>query len=414
MTDPPAPSRAHGKAAAIFVFVTVTLDVMAMGVASPVWPQLIRSLVGGDRALGAELLGVFATVFAVMQFLCSPLLGALSDRFGRRPVIILSNFGLAVDYLIMALAPNVGWFFLGRILAGGTSASSSTAYAYIADVTSSEKRAASFGLIGGAFGLGFIMGPMLGGILGQIDPRLPFWAAAGLSLLNGVYGLMVLPESLSKANRGAFSVKRANPVGAFRLLSSHPQLLGFAGVNFILQLAHAVFTTVWILYTADRYHWSPFWIGLSMGVVGVSSVVVQALVVRVVVARLGERRSLLTGLLCGAAGFAICGVATDPWMFMLGIPILCLWGLSGPSIQGLMTRRVSASEQGRLQGANTSVTSVAGLFGPGLFSAVYAFTPRVLPGLPGAAFLLAAGLLTMAMLLAWRVTAQAEPEPHPA
>ncbi len=252
---------------------------------------------------------------------------------------------------------------------------------------------------------------MLGGILGQIDPRLPFWAAAGLSLLNGVYGLLVLPESLSRENRAAFSVKRANPVGALKLLSSHPQLLGFAGVNFILQLAHAVFTTVWILYTADRYHWTPFWIGLSMGVVGVSSVVVQAVLVRVAVARFGERRSLLIGLFCGAVGFAIFAVASQPWMFMLGIPILCLWGLSSPSIQGLMTRRVSASEQGRLQGANTSVTSVAGLFGPGLFSTVYAFT---LHGLPGAAFLLAAALLTAAMLLAWRVTAHAAPEPHPA
>ena len=411
MTDQAAPRRAHGKAAAIFVFVTVTLDVMAMGMASPVWPQLIRSLVGGDARLGAELLGVFATVFAVMQFLCSPVLGALSDRFGRRPVIILSNFGLAVDYLIMALAPNVGWFFFGRILAGGTSASSSTAYAYIADVTAPEKRAASFGLLSSAFGLGFICGPMLGGILGQIDPRLPFWAAAGLSLLNGVYGLLVLPESLSRENRAAFSVKRANPVGALKLLSSHPQLLGFAGVNFILQLAHAVFTTVWILYTADRYHWTPFWIGLSMGVVGVSSVVVQAVLVRLAVARFGERLSLLIGLSCGAVGFAILAVSSQPWMFMAGIPILCLWGLSGPSIQGLMTRRVNPSEQGRLQGANTSVTSVAGLFGPLLFSTVYALT---LHSLKGAAFLLAAGLLTAAMLLAWRVTAHAAAEPHPA
>ncbi len=411
MTEDRPAMRVHGRAATIFVFVTVTLDVLAMGMASPVWPQLIRSLVGGDKAVGAELLGVFATVFALMQFFCSPLLGALSDRFGRRPVIILSNFGLAVDYVVMALAPTIGWLFVGRVLAGATSASYSTAYAYIADVTPPEKRAGAFGLVGGAFGLGFILGPAVGGLLGQFDPRLPFWSAAALSLINGVYGLVVLPESLSRASRSAFSLKRANPVGALQLLSSHPQLLGFAGVNFILQLAHAVFTTVWILYTADRYHWGPLWIGLSMGLIGVASAVVQAAIVRPVVARFGERRSMLTGLVCGAAGFAICAVATEPWMFLAGIPVLCLWGLTGPSVQGLMTRRVSATEQGRLQGANTSVTSIAGLFGPGLFSAVYALTFR---SLPGAAFLLAAGLMTTALLLAWRVTAPEATEPHPA
>ncbi len=399
------------RAAALFVFVTVTLDVLAMGVVGPVWPQLIRQLIGGDKTAGAELLGVFATVFAVMQFFCSPLLGALSDRFGRKPVIVLSNFGLAIDYLIMALAPTIGWLFVGRVLAGVTSAGYSTAYAYIADVTAPEKRAAAFGLVGGAFGLGFILGPVMGGLLGQFDPRLPFWVAGALSLLNGLYGLAVLPESLAPENRAAFSLKRANPVGALKLLSSHPQLLGFAGVNFLVQLAHAVFTTVWVLYSADRYHWSPLWIGLSMGVVGVSSALVQAFVVRVVVARLGERLSLLTGLLCGAAGFAICASATQGWMFMLGIPVLCLWGLTGPSVQGLMTRRVGPSEQGRLQGANTSVTSVAGLFGPGLFSAVYAATYQ---SAQGAAFLVAAVLLTMAMILAWRVTVREAPAPHPA
>lgn len=415
MTEIPTPAVRSRKAATAFVLVTVTLDVLAMGLIGPVWPSLVRGFLGGDTQLAAIWFGAFATVFAAMQFICSPLLGALSDRFGRRPVILLSNFGLALDYLVMALAPTLGWLFVGRIVAGVTSAGYSTAYAYIADVTPAEKRAGAFGLIGAAFGLGFIIGPVLGGLLGQVDPRLPFWVAGGLSLLNGTYGLFVLPESLPPESRGRFSLARANPVGALKLLRSHPQLTGLASINFLAQLAHGVFQSVWVLYVAYRYHWSPLWVGISMAVVGVSSAVIQAAVVRLVVARVGERTALLIGLLCGATGFAIFGLADRGWMFLAGIPVMCLWGLTGPSVQGLMSRRVGVSEQGRLQGANSSVASIAGLFGPALFSAVFAAALAHREwNLPGAPFFVASAVLLTGMAAAWRVTARSNAAVQPA
>ena len=409
------PEPGRRRAATAFVLVTVTLDVLAMGIIGPVWPGLIKGFMHGDTVSAAAWFGVFATVFAAMQFFCSPLLGALSDRFGRRPVILLSNFGLALDYLVMALAPAMGWLFVGRVLSGVTSAGYSTAYAYIADVTAPEKRAAAFGLIGAAFGIGFIFGPVLGGLLGQFNPRLPFWVAGGLSLLNGLYGLVVLPESLARANRSAFSLKRANPVAALGLLRSQPQLLGLASINFTTQLVHAVFSTVWVLYVAYRYHWTPLWVGISMGVVGVSSAVIQAVVVRFVVAKVGERAAMVMGLFFGAAGFAIFALATEGWMFLVGIPILSLWGLTGPSVQALMSRSVGPTEQGKLQGANTSLSSVAGLIGPGLFSAVFAWA--LAHGewhIPGAPFALASAFMLGAMLTAWRVTARMARKPQPA
>ena len=410
-----SPASGRRAAATAFVLVTVTLDVLALGIVGPVWPGLIKGFLGGHSASAAAWFGVFGTVFAVMQFFFSPLLGALSDRFGRRPVILLSNFGLAFDYLVMALAPSLGWLFVGRIFAGVTSAGYSTAYAYIADVTPPEKRAGAFGMIGAAFGLGFIFGPVLGGVLGQFDTRLPFWVAGGLSLLNGLYGLIVLPESLRREDRAAFSLKRANPVAALGLLRSRPQLLGLASINFIVQVVHAVFTTVWVLYVADRYRWTPMWVGLSMGIVGISSAVIQAGVVRAVVARIGERAAMLTGLLFAAAGFLIFAMASEGWMFLVGIPILSLWGLTGPSVQSLMSRSVGPSEQGRLQGANTSLTSVAGLIGPGLFSAVFAWTLANRQwGVPGLPFVLAAALMLTAMFTAWRVTARMAPASQPA
>jgi DHA1 family tetracycline resistance protein-like MFS transporter len=408
-------SHGRRRAAVAFIFVTVTLDIVAGGVIGPVWPSLIKGFLSGDTSRSALVFGVFATVFALAQLFCAPILGSLSDRFGRRPVILISCFGLGVDYMIMATAPNLAWLFVGRVLAGATSASMVAANAYIADITPPEKRAAAFGLISASFGIGFIVGPMLGGLLGQQDPRLPFWVAAGLTLLNGAYGLFVLPESLARENRSAFSFRLANPVAAFGILSARPQLLGLAWINFMTRLVHAVFGTVWALYLSARYGWGPWMIGVSMGVVGVSSFVVSAGLVKPTVARLGERRTLVAGLFFAATGFALMGWAGQGWLFLVSIVVLCLWGLASPCIQALMTRQVPPNEQGRLQGANTGLTSIAGLIGPSLFASTLAFAAapaQAAQGLLGLPFYLAAALMLVAMGLGWRVTAGQEAVPE--
>jgi len=398
-----APPR---RAALAFILITVTLDMLALGVIVPVLPRLVVDFVGGDTARGAEVYGLFGTVWALMQFFFSPILGSLSDRFGRRPVILLSNLGLGLDYIFMALAPTISWLFVGRVISGITSASLSTAYAYIADVTPQEKRAAGFGMVGAAFGVGFVVGPALGGLLGGVDPRLPFWVAAGLSLANAAYGWLVLPESLPRERRMSFSWRRANPVGSLVLLRSHPELLGLAIVNFLGNLAHAALPSTFVLYAGYRYGWDAQTVGIMLASVGVASVIVQGGVIGPVVKRIGERAALLVGLLCGAAGFAIYGAAPTGTLFLIGVPVVALWGLAGAASQGLMTRRVGGSEQGQLQGANGSVRGITELIGPGLFTQSFAFfiaagTPLHLPGAP---FLLASLLLAAALLVAWRVT----------
>jgi MFS transporter, DHA1 family, tetracycline resistance protein len=404
----PAPSRAPGprRAAIAFIFVTVLLDMLSLGMVMPVLPKLVERFMGGDTARAAEIFGVFGTAWALMQFFFSPVLGALSDRFGRRRVILISNFGLGLDYVLMALAPNLWWLFVGRVISGITAASISTGFAYIADVTPPEKRAASFGLLGGAFGLGFILGPALGGFFGALDPRLPFWIAAGLSLVNAMYGLFVLPESLAPERRMPFAWRRANPVGSLILLRSHPELTGLATVKFIADLAHAVLPSVFVLYASYRYNWDERAVGLTLAVVGVCSLIVQAGLIGPIIRWLGERRALLLGLFGGVAGFVVFGIAQTGPMFWIGIPLLSLWGVAGPTTQSLMTRRVSLSEQGQLQGANSSIMGIASLIGPGLFTLTFAYSigPGSVWHLPGAPFLLAAVLLAAAALLATRVT----------
>jgi DHA1 family tetracycline resistance protein-like MFS transporter len=335
-------------------------------------------------------------------------------------VILISCFGLAIDYVIMATAPNLAWLFVGRTLSGITSASMVAANAYIADITPPQERAGAYGLLSAAFGVGFILGPMLGGLLGQVDPRLPFWAAAGLTALNGAYGLFVLPESLAPENRAPFSLHLANPFAALGFLGSSPQLLGLSFINFMTRLVHAVFAVVWALYVSDRtdgYRWGPLMIGVSMGVVGVASLIVSAGLVRPTVKRLGERRTLVASLLFAAAGFALMGWSRQGWEFLASIFVLCLWGLSGPALQSLMTRLVSPSEQGRLQGATTGLTSIAGLIGPALFAAAMGFasTPASrAQGLFGLPFYLAAALMVVAVAAAWRVTASQVEAAQPA
>jgi DHA1 family tetracycline resistance protein-like MFS transporter len=380
-----------------FIFCTVTLDMLAAGLMIPVLPHLILDFMGNDTAGAARIVGVFSTVWAAMQFVSSPVLGVMSDRYGRRPVILISCLGLGLDYVFMAVAPSLTLLFIGRIISGITAATIHTGFAYIADVTPQKDRARAFGLIGVAFGLGFVLGPALGGLLAGIDIRLPFWASAVAALANAAFGWFVLPESLPPERRMAFDWKRANPVGALRLLAAHRELFGLAISNFFGQVAHQVLPAVTVLYANYRYGWGELDVGLTLAFVGVCSAVVQGLLVGPVVARFGERRAVVAGLLFGAAGMAIYGLAPTGLMFLVGVPVMSLWGLAGPATQGLMSRRVSPSEQGQLQGANSSIASVGALIGPAIFTAAFAV---LLGPLPGAAFDLAALILLAALAAA--------------
>jgi DHA1 family tetracycline resistance protein-like MFS transporter len=398
-------STSRRQAALLFIFITIVLDVLALGIVIPVLPHLIARFYDGDLASAAHVYGVFGTAFAVMQFAFSPIQGALSDRFGRRPVILLSNFGLGLDYILMALAQTLPLLFIGRLVSGICAASISTANAYIADITPADRRAQSYGLVGAAFGLGFVAGPALGGYLASIDPRLPFWVAAGLSLANALYGLLILPESLPLERRKAFSWRRANPLASIRLLVQRPGLFGLASTVFLSQLAHIVLPAVFVLYGAYRYGWDEATVGLVLAAVGICSAVVQAGLMRRIVALLGEPRTLLVGLLAGALGFLIYALAETGWVFLIGIPVMALWGVANPAAQALMTQRVGVDEQGRLQGAVWSVAGIAGMIGPYLYTQVFAaFIAEDAPiELPGAPFLLAAILLGGAALLALRL-----------
>jgi DHA1 family tetracycline resistance protein-like MFS transporter len=403
----PAETSPVRGGAVIFIFVTILLDTLALGVIIPILPKLVQSFVDNDTASAAKIFGVFGTAWALMQFFFSPILGGLSDRFGRRPVVLLSNFGLALDYVLMALAPSLAWLFVGRVISGITSASISTSFAYIADVTPPEKRAAVFGKVGAAFGAGFILGPAVGGLLGGMDPRLPFWVAAGLSFANTLYGFFILPESLPRERRSLFRWKSANPLGALHLLRSHRVLVGLSVANFFAQVAHVVLPSTFVLYATYRYGWDTATVGLTLAIVGVCAMVVQGLAVGPIVQQLGERRALLLGFGCGAIGFLIFGVAPTGPLFWLGIPVMAFWGVAGAATQALMTRLVAPDQQGQLQGANNSVQSVAQLVGPFLFTLTFAYFigAQAPVKLPGAPFLLAAALLLLALVVAARTLA---------
>ncbi len=405
MTEPAhTPVR---KAALIFILITVALDILALGMIIPVLPHLFEQFLGNDIALAARYYGYAGMLWAAMQFLCSPILGTLSDRYGRRPVVLLSNLGLGLDYIFMALAPTLSWLFVGRAISGITAASITTAGAYIADVTPAEKRAGAFGMIGAAFGIGFVIGPALGGLLGDIDPRLPFWVAAGMSLANFGYGWFVLPESLPPEKRTPrFVWKTANPLGALLWLKNHDRLLPLASVHFLSSLAHYVLPSTFVLYTAYRYHWGPKEVGIALGLVGIASAIVQAGLTRRLVPKLGERRALAIGLGFGVAGFVVYGLAPNGWWMLAGIPVMAFWGLAGPAGQSLMTSHLEPHEQGRLQGGLSSLMGVAGLIGPGLFTQTFAafIGPQRARQLPGAPMLMAALLLVAAIAVAWRAT----------
>jgi MFS transporter, DHA1 family, tetracycline resistance protein len=394
------------RAAFGFIFITVLLDMLALGIIIPVLPRLVVDFLAGDASRSAAILGIFGTAWALMQFLFSPTIGALSDRFGRRPVILMSNVGLGLDYILMALAPSLWWLFVGRVISGITAASISAGYAYVADVTPPEQRAARFGMLGVAFGAGFVLGPAIGGLTGAIDPRLPFWIAAGLSLANALYGWLILPESLPVGSRMAFSWQRANPLGALRMLRRHRELLGLAGINFLDAVAHAVLPNMGVLYMIYRYGWDERTVGFVMAGVGISAMVVQGGLIGPAVKRFGERKALLAGLVFGAAGFLVHGLAPTGPIFLLGVPLIALWGLANASSLGLMSRRVGADEQGQLQGANQSLQGIANMIGPFLFtlSFAWAIRPELGFNLPGTPFVLAGVLVIFALAIGWRVT----------
>jgi len=387
-----------------FIFGTVLLDMLALGIIAPVLPKLVIQLEGGNETSAAGLFGLFGTVWAAMQFLFAPVLGSLSDRVGRRPVILLSCLGLGLDYIIMALAPTVGWLFLGRVLSGITASSFTTSFAYIADVTEPDERARRFGMLGAAFGVGFILGPAVGGLLGGISLRAPFWAAGALSIVGAAYGWFVLPESLPLERRASFQWRRANPIGSLGMLQAHGALLGLVFVAFLYRVAHDALPSVFVLYGDYRFGWTARTVGFALAIVGAASIIVQAGLVGPAVRRLGEPRALLTGLACGVLAFVVYGLAPNGVVFLLGIAPGSLYGLVYPSLQGLLTRRVGPDEQGRLQGALGSLMGIAGVIAPVLFTQVFAAAigPFRGVGLPGAPFLLAALLLVVAMAVAER------------
>jgi MFS transporter, DHA1 family, tetracycline resistance protein len=388
------------RAALAFILVTIMLDMLAMSLVIPVLPRLVLGFMHSNTASASRIIGIFGTAWAFMQFIFSPIMGSLSDRFGRRPVILISNIGLGLNYILMALAPGIGLLFIARIISGITSASMTTAQAYIADVSPPENRAANFGLMSVAFGLGFVLGPAFGGMLGQINPRLPFWVAAGLSLNNACYGYFILPESLGASNRSKYSWRKANPLGSLKFLRKNAGLLPLATVHFLLWLSRAILPAIMVLYVTYRYHLSIAAIGLLFAGVGVGSMVVGGLMVKPIVARLGERTTLIIGLACGAAGTALFGNADSIVLFSLGVPIMSLLGLATPGLQGLMTRRIIPTEQGQLQGALGSVTAISQMIGPGLFSILFAdsLATHAPPGIP---FYVAAFLLVVAAGVAW-------------
>lgn len=391
-----------------FILVTAALDVMAIGIIIPVLPALIVEFTGSDADAGLWN-GIMVALWAGMQFLFSPVIGSLSDRYGRRPVILVSAAGLAADFALMALAPDLWWLAVGRILGGITSSSFTTTFAYMADITPPERRSRAYGLIGAAYSVGFVAGPVVGGLLGEFGPRVPFWAAAALAGLAFVYGLLVIPESLKPELRMPFSWRRANPFGALKLLRSHPELSGLAGVYFLIYVAHNVFAAVFVLYAGYRFGWSIWEVGLSLALWGVLDIIAQALLVGPVVKRIGDTRTMLLGLVFGAIGLFVLGVAADTATFIVGIFVSAMWAFAMPTIQSLMTQRVSESEQGQLQGANQSVASIASVAAPIFFGWIYAISvgPQAAIPFPGAAFMIAGLVLALAVPIGMRVGREA-------
>ncbi|MDF7811873.1 TCR/Tet family MFS transporter [Hymenobacter sp. YC55] len=392
------------KPALAFIFITLLLDVIGFGIIIPVLPKLITHLTGEPLSTAARYGGWMGFAFAGMQFLFSPVLGNLSDKYGRRPVLLVALFGFGLDYLFLAFAPSVEWLFVGRMIAGITGASFTTAGAYIADISTPENRAKNFGLIGAAFGLGFIIGPVIGGTLGQFGPNVPFLVAAGLTLLNWLYGFFVLPESLAKENRRPFELRRANPIGSLKLLRRYPVILGLVGsLTLVYVAAHATQST-WSYYTMYKFHWNEAWVGYSLGVIGTLTALVQGVLIRYLNPKLGATRSVFFGLGFYALGFLLFAFAPSGWFMFAFLVPYCLGGIAGPALQGIMSGQVPPNEQGELQGALTSLVSLTAIVGPPLMTNLFSyFSGSQAPvHFPGAPFLTGAVLTVGSLLLAMR------------
>ncbi len=394
-----------------FIFITLLLDVIGFGIIIPVMPDLIIEL-SGKTGSTAELLsyaskigGWMIAAYAIVQFLCAPIVGALSDRFGRRPVLLGSLFGFGIDYLFLALAPSLWWLFIGRIIAGVMGASFTTAGAYIADISTPEKRAQNFGMIGAAFGLGFIVGPLMGGLLADFGTRTPFFVCAGITLLNWLFGFFILPESLKEENRRKFEWKRANPIGTLKSLTRYPVISGLIlALAFIYVSSHAVQTN-WAYFVKAKFGWDAAQIGWSLAVVGVAFAVIQGGLIRFIIPKLGQERSVYLGIGLYAVGFLLYGIATEGWMMYPIIIIYCLGSIAGPALQGIMSSAIPANEQGELQGGFTSLMSLAAIIGPIMMNGTFAwFTGENAPVyFPGAAMILGAILTLISSLLARNV-----------
>ncbi len=393
------------KAALGFIFITLLIDTIGFGIIIPVMPKLIEQLINGNLSDASRWGGWLTFAFAIMQFVFAPILGNLSDRYGRRPVLLFSLFGFGLDYILLALAPNIGWLFVGRIIAGITGASFTTAAAYIADISTHEDRAKNFGMIGAAFGLGFIIGPVIGGLLGSAGPRVPFIAAAILTLLNWLYGYFVLPESLNKNNRRSFSWKRANPVGSLLHLRKYPALSGLIVSLMLIYIAvHSVQST-WAFFNMEKFKWDEKMVGISLGIVGLLVGLVQGGLIRIVNPKLGNEKSIYVGLALYTIGLLLFAFATQGWMMLVFLIPYCLGGIGGPALQAVISNHVPANEQGELQGALTSMMSFTTIIGPPLMTNLFAyFTGKTAPVyFPGAPFLLGAVLMLISTILAYRM-----------
>ena len=388
------------KTSAVFVFVTVAIDAMGIGIIIPVMPDLLQELSNANIGDAARWGGYLAFGYALMQFLFSPIIGALSDRFGRRPVLMVSLATLGVDYLVMAIAPTLWILFIGRLIAGIAGATHATATAYIADVTPREGRAAAFGLVGAGFGVGFVLGPVIGGIMGEVGTRAPFYAASVLAFVNLAYGYFFLPESLSPENRRPIDLSRANPLGALRQIAKLPMVAWFVGVTFLYSLSHAVYPSVWSYFTKEAFDWSPSQIGWSLALVGIGFAVVQIGLIRVFLKRFGEVRTAYLGFMFNMVGLTAIAMVTQGWMLFALMPLIALGDIVKPALVGLMSNRVADDAQGELQGVIASAQSVTSVISPLLMTQVFAIYSKA-PGLylPGAPFLLAAMVMVLAALI---------------
>lgn len=399
------------KPALGFIFITLLIDITGFGIIIPILPKLISNLIHGTLSEASLYSGWLMFAFSIMQFLFAPVLGNLSDRFGRRPILLLSLAGFGLDYLILAFAPNIIWLFIGRTIAGIMGASFTTASAYIADISNDENRAQNFGMIGAAFGLGFIIGPVIGGVLGQFGTRVPFIAASALTLLNALYGYFILPESLAKENRRKFDWKRANPIGSLVQLKKYPVIAGLIGsLIFIYIAAHAVQST-WTFFTMEVFSWNEAMVGYSLGFVGLLVAIVQGGLIRFINPKLGQKNSVYLGLALNGLGFLLFAFARESWMMFAFLIPYCLGGIAGPAIQSIIAGQVPANEQGELQGALTSLISATSIVGPPLMTNIFAyFTSNAAPVyFPGSAFVAGAILTVISIFLAMRTLSSYTP-----